>query len=89
MFVTESGIGAGIDSYYEYLLKGYIMLGKDTYLERFNKVWHFEIMSKGSSFIHLFIQDISIAPLLLKSTPDYSIDTVSELTCQCATGNYE
>jgi hypothetical protein len=36
--VSESGIGAGIDSYYEYLLKAYILLGDDTYLERFNKV---------------------------------------------------
>ncbi len=35
---SESGVGAGIDSYYEYLLKGYILLGEDTYLERFNKV---------------------------------------------------
>jgi len=32
----ESGIGAGIDSYYEYLLKAYIFLGDETYLHRFN-----------------------------------------------------
>lgn len=32
----ESGIGAGIDSYYEYLLKAYILLGDEAYLERFN-----------------------------------------------------
>ncbi|XP_013410310.1 ER degradation-enhancing alpha-mannosidase-like protein 3 isoform X4 [Lingula anatina] len=32
----DSGIGAGIDSYYEYLLKGYILLGDETYLNRFN-----------------------------------------------------
>jgi len=31
-------VGAGIDSYYEYLLKAYIMLGDETYLNRFNKV---------------------------------------------------
>jgi len=36
--VSESGIGAGIDSYYEYLLKAYIMLGDETFLDRFNKV---------------------------------------------------
>ena len=36
--LTESGVGAGIDSYYEYVLKAYILLGDDTYLERFNKV---------------------------------------------------
>ncbi|XP_032653570.1 ER degradation-enhancing alpha-mannosidase-like protein 3 isoform X2 [Chelonoidis abingdonii] len=32
----DSGVGAGIDSYYEYLMKAYILLGDDTYLERFN-----------------------------------------------------
>ena len=39
MLVSESGVGAGIDSYYEYLLKAYILLGDETYLDRFNKVW--------------------------------------------------
>ncbi|XP_025112194.1 ER degradation-enhancing alpha-mannosidase-like protein 3 isoform X2 [Pomacea canaliculata] len=33
----ESGVGAGIDSYYEYVLKAYVLLGDDSYLERFNK----------------------------------------------------
>ena len=37
-FLSESGVGAGIDSYYEYLLKGYILLGDDSYLDRFNTV---------------------------------------------------
>ena len=37
-FVSESGIGAGIDSYYEYMLKAYVLLGDKTYLNRFNKV---------------------------------------------------
>ncbi|XP_036376859.1 ER degradation-enhancing alpha-mannosidase-like protein 3 isoform X2 [Megalops cyprinoides] len=32
----ESGVGAGIDSYYEYLLKAYILLGDDLFLQRFN-----------------------------------------------------
>lgn len=36
----ESGIGAGIDSYYEYLLKAYILLGDEAYLERFNVHYH-------------------------------------------------
>uniref|UniRef100_A0A3Q2YG88 alpha-1,2-Mannosidase n=1 Tax=Hippocampus comes TaxID=109280 RepID=A0A3Q2YG88_HIPCM len=31
-----SGVGAGIDSYYEYLMKAYILLGDDVFLERFN-----------------------------------------------------
>ena len=39
MLLSESGVGAGIDSYYEYLLKAYILLGDETYLDRFNKVW--------------------------------------------------
>ncbi|CAG5125309.1 unnamed protein product [Candidula unifasciata] len=33
----KSGVGAGIDSYYEYVLKAYVLLGDDTYLSRFNK----------------------------------------------------
>ena len=36
--LLDSGIGAGIDSYYEYTLKAYILLGEEDYLHRFNKV---------------------------------------------------
>ncbi|XP_065213544.1 ER degradation-enhancing alpha-mannosidase-like protein 3 isoform X1 [Planococcus citri] len=32
----ESGVGAGIDSYYEYCLKAYILLSDEKYLRRFN-----------------------------------------------------
>uniref|UniRef100_A0A4W3JLK4 alpha-1,2-Mannosidase n=1 Tax=Callorhinchus milii TaxID=7868 RepID=A0A4W3JLK4_CALMI len=32
----DSGVGAGIDSYYEYLFKAYILLGDDGFLQRFN-----------------------------------------------------
>uniref|UniRef100_A0A671NZT4 alpha-1,2-Mannosidase n=1 Tax=Sinocyclocheilus anshuiensis TaxID=1608454 RepID=A0A671NZT4_9TELE len=32
----DSGVGAGIDSYYEYLMKAYILLGDKVYLNRFN-----------------------------------------------------
>jgi mannosidase alpha-like ER degradation enhancer 3 len=37
--VRESGIGAGIDSYYEYLFKGYVLLGEknNDYLSRFQE----------------------------------------------------
>lgn len=35
---ADSGVGAGIDSYYEYLMKAYILLGDNVYLERFNTV---------------------------------------------------
>ena len=37
--LTDSSVGAGIDSYYEYCLKAYILFGDETYLERFNRVW--------------------------------------------------
>lgn len=33
----DSGVGAGVDSYYEYLLKAYILFGDDLYLKRFNR----------------------------------------------------
>ncbi|KAJ8669869.1 hypothetical protein QAD02_001128 [Eretmocerus hayati] len=36
----DSGVGAGIDSYYEYCLKAYILLGDEKYLGRFNKHYH-------------------------------------------------
>lgn len=38
VFPLDSGVGAGIDSYYEYLLKAYVLLGDDSFLERFNTV---------------------------------------------------
>lgn len=34
----DSGVGAGIDSYYEYCLKAYILLSDEKYLKRFNTV---------------------------------------------------
>lgn len=34
----DSGVGAGIDSYYEYLMKAYILLGDNVFLDRFNIV---------------------------------------------------
>ncbi|XP_037796951.1 ER degradation-enhancing alpha-mannosidase-like protein 3 [Penaeus monodon] len=40
----DSGVGAGIDSYYEYLLKAYVLLGDEGYLERFNK--HYSAVMK-------------------------------------------
>lgn len=33
----DSGIGAGIDSYYEYCLKAYVFLGDESFLYRFNR----------------------------------------------------
>lgn len=46
----DAGIGAGIDSYYEYLLKGYILLGDDSYLRRFNR--HYDSIMKFMSQQH-------------------------------------
>ncbi|CAI2727425.1 unnamed protein product [Schistosoma spindalis] len=40
----ESGVGAGIDSYYEYLLKAYILLGEPVYLHRFQT--HYEAVNR-------------------------------------------
>ena len=36
---THSGIGAGIDSFYEYLLKSHVMLGNDEYLKMFQSAY--------------------------------------------------
>jgi len=49
------------------------------------------LVSTFDAPFHSFILDISIAslPLLLRGTPDYCIGTVSELTRQSTTGNYE
>ena len=43
--LTDSGVGAGIDSYYEYCLKAYVLLGKKDYLTRFNKVRLYTIIT--------------------------------------------
>ena len=32
----DAGVGAGVDSYYEYLLKAYILFGDEVFLRRFN-----------------------------------------------------
>eukprot|EP00794_Sanderia_malayensis_P017887 gene17887-19669_t len=40
----DSGIGAGIDSYYEYCFKAYVLLGDKSYLEKFNK--HYAAINK-------------------------------------------
>lgn len=40
----DSGVGAGIDSYYEYCLKSYVLLGDGKYLTRFNR--HYNAIMK-------------------------------------------
>lgn len=36
----QSGLGAGLDSFYEYLLKSYILFGEKEDLEMFNAAYH-------------------------------------------------
>lgn len=48
---ADSGVGAGIDSYYEYLMKAYILLGDNVFLERFNIV--------GSQSMHSPYESVS------------------------------
>ena len=43
----NSGLGAGIDSYYEYIFKAYMLLGDTEFLSRFNK--HYKAIKK---YIH-------------------------------------
>ena len=49
----EAGIGAGIDSYMEYSLKAYILLGEEDFLYRFNK--HYDAIMKYVNKVPLFI----------------------------------
>ncbi|ULT80455.1 hypothetical protein L5515_016666 [Caenorhabditis briggsae] len=59
----ESGIGAGIDSYYEYTLKAYILLGDESYLDRFNK--HYDAIkryiTKGPIFVDVHMHRPTVA----------------------------
>lgn len=59
--LTDSGVGAGIDSYYEYLMKAYVLLGDDQYLHRFNTV----------SITHSFVKDIIISFSACVTKPSY------------------
>ncbi|XGW35327.1 hypothetical protein V3C99_018940 [Haemonchus contortus] len=59
----ESGIGAGIDSYYEYCLKAYILLGDKSFLERFER--HYEAVmryvNKGPLFVDVHMHRPTVA----------------------------
>src|SRR6218665_1896543 len=49
---------------------------------------HYIFSPSFHSFIHSgYFYGTSSSPLLLRVAPDYSIDTVSELTCRSATDN--
>ena len=64
---TDSSVGAGIDSYYEYCLKAYILLGDDTYLERFNRVWCLLSLLINFYLLALF-QNVSVSAFKSNST---------------------
>jgi len=51
---ADAGIGAGIDSYYEYLLKAYIMLGDKIYLDVFEEQYDaiMALLSRGPFIFH-------------------------------------
>lgn len=58
---ADSGVGAGIDSYYEYLMKAYILLGDNIFLERFNIVslcWLYDCMTV-LTVLHTFSLSLS------------------------------
>uniref|UniRef100_A0A914HBZ6 alpha-1,2-Mannosidase n=1 Tax=Globodera rostochiensis TaxID=31243 RepID=A0A914HBZ6_GLORO len=59
----DAGIGAGIDSYYEYTLKAYILLGDEDFLYRFNK--HYDsimrYLNKGPLFVDVHMHKPQIA----------------------------
>jgi len=68
-----------------------------------NEVYYNEVIDNFGKMIHtqkavviglcysmlFYFYSASSSPQLLRGIPDYSIDTVLELTCQSATGNYE
>nr|XP_015211811.1 PREDICTED: ER degradation-enhancing alpha-mannosidase-like protein 3 isoform X1 [Lepisosteus oculatus] len=62
----DSGVGAGIDSYYEYLLKAYILLGDERFLERFNT--HYASIMKYISQPPLLLDVHIHKPLLTART---------------------
>ena len=52
---TDSGIGAGVDSFFEYLVKGYVLLNDETLLEIWRQLeipiekYHFEFTKNMKS----------------------------------------
>lgn len=52
---ADSGVGAGIDSYYEYLMKAYILLGDNVFLERFNIVSPPSLRTHTEIYIWIYV----------------------------------
>lgn len=57
----DSGVGAGSDSYYEYCLKSYILLGDDEYLQRFKLVRALAKQTLTSFPVHLLMSLLSLS----------------------------
>ena len=49
----DSGVGAGIDSYYEYVAKAYVLLGEEKYLSRWNT--HYSAVMKYLGQVRFFL----------------------------------
>eukprot|EP00096_Caligus_rogercresseyi_P008881 TRINITY_DN2893_c0_g2_i1.p1 TRINITY_DN2893_c0_g2~~TRINITY_DN2893_c0_g2_i1.p1 ORF type:complete len:862 (-),score=266.40 TRINITY_DN2893_c0_g2_i1:1746-4331(-) len=54
----DSGVGAGIDSYYEYVAKAYILLGEDKYLSRWETHYAAVMKYLSSDSIPGLLQDV-------------------------------
>lgn len=65
--LTEAGVGAGTDSYYEYVLKAYVLLGDEKYLYRFDKVR----MRRLS--LHNFLSHISVKKIWFKEGQGFDL----------------
>lgn len=79
---SDSGVGAGIDSYYEYLMKAYILLGDNVFLERFN------IVSPPSLHVHTEVSAhdcpfSSYCGLEVFQCPMYLLQHLSATALQC------
>ncbi|XP_054613816.1 ER degradation-enhancing alpha-mannosidase-like protein 3 isoform X2 [Dunckerocampus dactyliophorus] len=69
----DSGVGAGIDSYYEYLMKAYILLGDKVFLERFNT--HYSAIMKYISQPPLLLNVHMHNPTVLRGDLKPAIET--------------
>ncbi len=71
----HAGIGAGSDSFYEYLLKSYILFGEPSYLHMYNKVrlhvyelismWPDDVMANGCVLVVRCHQEVHEAGRLV------------------------
>jgi hypothetical protein len=76
----DSGVGAGIDSYYEYCLKAYILLGDERYLGRFNKVCHVTLTATFN-LSHLCIACLQRSICMWYSWSNITFSSVLTVSC--------